>query len=265
MSINQIKEDEEDKKKYIELLRDSSSEETQKARRNTSLISFIIIAMYLLGIQWSGLRISGVNLATANNEKGIIFIALALSIFWIFMFLINHLRDYRIYKIELKNHLHKKLILLKDELQDVKDYQDANITIEYKYKNRKDSGDTMLLPDEKRERDEAYDILENLKHKFEYIYNYSKQDYSNEETMVKIKKSLEEKIKQQRYFIDNDFEPTNKLSLIINVINIILPIFLFYISTLILLKSSLILLLLVILSFSISLVYILHFFKLIKM
>jgi len=179
------------------------------------------------------------------------------------MFLINYLRDCKIYKIELKNHSYKKLALIREELIDIQDYLRANRITE-KYKNRKNTGASIKQsPYDEKEQITAYNELEKLEYKFRNKWNYSKEDI-NSESMLKNEESLIERKEEQKYFIDNDFEPTNKLSLIINIINTILPIFLFYISTLILLKSFLIWLLLAILLFSISLVYILLFFKIIR-
>jgi len=231
--------------KYIEILQDSSSEETQKARRNTSLISFVIIGTQYLNIQWSELRVFGVNLATASNENKIIIITLILSIFWTIMFLVNHLRDYQIYKIKLNNYLYKYETAL-EELEDLKELRhlESQVKALHELETLGTSNEIAAM-----EFEELYltqkELLTLRKNKEKEIFlltdklDYEPEHYRNSIFMKTREGILEQRTSILKDFLEKEFNPTNKLSKTINAINIVFPILLFAVALIILLNSLL--------------------------
>jgi len=201
---------EEAKKKqveYIESLYDHSSEETKKAKRNTSFISFIIISMYFLETPLRELPIIKIYVCPENEWK-LLLIAIILSIFWVFMFLLNHYRDYKIYEWK-NNHLREQYKTVKNDKKRYDDFQKHKTS----NKNEISKNNSLNLNEKEKLNKELDDInkklviLENVP----YIYNLYEE------------------------FIEKEFNPKEKFSKIINGINIIIPVSLFLISFVILL------------------------------
>lgn len=81
-----------DEKRFLELLQPYSSEETRKARRNTSTIGFIVIASWALGVRLNDIHAMGADISTSSESLALT-ICLLLLAYWSAMFLTSWLRD----------------------------------------------------------------------------------------------------------------------------------------------------------------------------
>lgn len=86
-----------DQKEFLELLHPFKSDETMKARRNVSTISFLIISLWVLGISIKDVHVFGVTLKQ-SSEFGVLLIALGLLLYWLGMFLLAWFQDREIQK-----------------------------------------------------------------------------------------------------------------------------------------------------------------------
>ena len=84
-----------DQKQFLELLYRFKSDETKKARRNVSTISFTVLAVWVLGIGVKDVRVLGVSLSD-SSEKTILILGAALLLYWLAMFLLSWLQDQKI-------------------------------------------------------------------------------------------------------------------------------------------------------------------------
>jgi len=224
-----------EEERYIKLLRDSSSEETEKARRNTSFISFIIISMWFLEASLQELPILRIHVCPENEWK-LLFIAMILSIFWIYMFLINHLRDYKIYNLQLTNYLDKEYNIALEELEDLKNYQtlyELVTSLNNKEKSETHHHEKELIHEKKLEKIAE---IKELQHKLIWRWKYSEEEYKNFEFTDKRRIALEIRTETFEDFKKTNFNPTNKISININRINITVPVLLFLWSYYILLE-----------------------------
>jgi hypothetical protein len=86
-----------DQKQFLDLLQTYKSDDTKKARRNLSIIGFLIIAAWVLGIRLTELKVFGVNLRD-SSEAYILAIAFLLLIYWGCMFFLSYRHDTEIQK-----------------------------------------------------------------------------------------------------------------------------------------------------------------------
>lgn len=86
-----------DEKEFLALLQPYSSDETRKARRNLSMIGFIVICAWLLGLQLNDVRIFGADISK-SNEVVVLGICFALLVYWTAMFLVCWMHDREIEK-----------------------------------------------------------------------------------------------------------------------------------------------------------------------
>jgi len=81
-----------DEKQFLDLLQEYKSDETRKARRNLSTISFVIVAAWLLGIRLVDIRVLGLDISQ-TAELPVLLLAGALLIYWTVMFLLTWKHD----------------------------------------------------------------------------------------------------------------------------------------------------------------------------
>jgi len=86
-----------DQKQFLELLQVYKSEDTKKARRNLSVIGFVIVAMRLLGIQITEIRVFGADLSKTSELYSLL-LALVLIVYWAVIFLLSWVHDSEIQK-----------------------------------------------------------------------------------------------------------------------------------------------------------------------
>ena len=121
-----------DEKKYLELLMIYKSEGTRRARRNLSLLAFIVIVVHALGLKIAALKVFGMPLEQAS-EKGVVGVFLLLTVYWCLMYYLSLTHDEGIQKertVVLNNIVHNlKLVFSKmkerhsTEFNHVKDSQ----------------------------------------------------------------------------------------------------------------------------------------------
>lgn len=81
-----------DEKQFLELLEPYKTDDTRKARRNLSTISFIVIAAWLLGVKLSAIRLFGADLSK-SSELLVLGIALLVVVYWSAMFYLSWTHD----------------------------------------------------------------------------------------------------------------------------------------------------------------------------
>jgi hypothetical protein len=86
-----------DQKEFLELLIEFTSDETKKARRNASLIAFVVIAAYALGVRIADIKVFGADISRSSDVPVFAIAALLLA-YWVAMFLLAHWRDVEIQK-----------------------------------------------------------------------------------------------------------------------------------------------------------------------
>ena len=86
-----------DQKEFLELLHPFKSDETMKARRNVSTISFLVLSLWVLDISIKDVRFFGITLKE-SSEIGVLSIAIFLLIYWLGMFLLAWFQDREIQK-----------------------------------------------------------------------------------------------------------------------------------------------------------------------
>lgn len=86
-----------DEKEFLALLQQYSSEDCRRARRNVSVISFLIVAAHILGVRLTDIRALGADITRA--DEGIAsMICLAVIVYWSSMFAVTWLHDREIEK-----------------------------------------------------------------------------------------------------------------------------------------------------------------------
>src|SRR5690554_50065 len=100
---------------------------TTKSRRNLLVSSFVIVALYVLGKSLSDLNVFGFSLE-GSDKKTILYIAVALILFWMSVFSFNTAKDRDL-------NAERKLIL-DDAVGRLKKYKDG---LESKYSNVEDN------------------------------------------------------------------------------------------------------------------------------
>lgn len=86
-----------DQKQFLDLLQEYKSEDTKKARRNLTTVAFIVIAVWLLQIHITEVKVLGVDLSH-TSETFVLVLALVLLIYWAVMFYLSLTHDYEIQK-----------------------------------------------------------------------------------------------------------------------------------------------------------------------
>jgi hypothetical protein len=86
-----------DEKIFLDLLHEHKSDDTKKARRNLSVISFVVTAVWILGIRLTDLKVLGVDLTT-SHELNVRLLALVLIGYWGVMFSLAWRHDSEIQK-----------------------------------------------------------------------------------------------------------------------------------------------------------------------
>jgi hypothetical protein len=86
-----------DKKHFLDLLLEYRSDEAKKARRNVSVIAFVIISAWCLNLHLSSMSVLGMNVSGAS-EIPVLAITFVLLVYWFGMFLLAWLQDSEIQK-----------------------------------------------------------------------------------------------------------------------------------------------------------------------
>src|SRR5688572_14539519 len=86
-----------DEKEFLSLLQRYGSEDHRRARRNTAVISFLVVAVHLLKIRLTDIRALGADLTSANEALASS-ICLALLLYWVGMSVVTWLHDREIEK-----------------------------------------------------------------------------------------------------------------------------------------------------------------------
>lgn len=74
-----------DEKTFLDLMHEYKSEDTRKARRNLSVVSFIVISVWVLGIKLTELKVFGADLSR-SSESNVLLLGLVLIGYWSVMF-----------------------------------------------------------------------------------------------------------------------------------------------------------------------------------
>ena len=86
-----------DKKQFLDLLLEYRSDEAKKARRNISVVAFMILSVCLLDLHLRDINLFGMNLSEAS-EIPVLVVASVLLVYWSGMFLLAWLQDSEIQK-----------------------------------------------------------------------------------------------------------------------------------------------------------------------
>ncbi len=86
-----------DQKQFLDLLLEYRSEESRKARRNVSLIAFVILAAALLEIRLTDINVLGLNLHKSSPLL-VLLLTYVLLVYWTAMFSLAWLQDQEIQK-----------------------------------------------------------------------------------------------------------------------------------------------------------------------
>lgn len=97
-------------KDYLELLYDYHSDETKKTRRNLIVVSFLIVALHLVGLTLKDIRPLWANLDKADTTV-LMVLALVLLAYWLVLFVLYSVQDYQLHK-ERRVLLHKHVTAL---------------------------------------------------------------------------------------------------------------------------------------------------------
>lgn len=81
-----------DEKQFLDLLQEHKSDETKKARRNLSTISFVVVAAWLLKIRLVDIKVLGVDISR-TAELPVLGLAGVLLLYWTVMFLLTWKHD----------------------------------------------------------------------------------------------------------------------------------------------------------------------------
>lgn len=83
---------EHDQKEFLALLQEHKSEDTKKARRNLSTVSFVVISIWLLRINLKDVKVLGVDISH-SAEVPVLLIVATLLVYWLIMFLVSWRHD----------------------------------------------------------------------------------------------------------------------------------------------------------------------------
>lgn len=86
-----------DQKEFLDLLIEFTSDETKKARRNASMIAFVVISAYALGVRIADIKVFGADVSSSSDVT-VLGIAAILLFYWVAMFLVAQSRDAEIQK-----------------------------------------------------------------------------------------------------------------------------------------------------------------------
>jgi hypothetical protein len=86
-----------DKKQFLDLLLEYRSDESKKARRNVSLIAFVILAAWFLNLHLSNMTVLGMNVSQAS-EIPVLVVAFIILAYWAGIFLLAWVQDTEIQK-----------------------------------------------------------------------------------------------------------------------------------------------------------------------
>jgi len=86
-----------DEKVFLELLQEYKSDDVRKARRNLSVVSFVVISVWVLGIKLTELKVFGIDL-TKSSELNVLLLGLVLTGYWVAMFSLAWRHDREIQK-----------------------------------------------------------------------------------------------------------------------------------------------------------------------
>lgn len=138
-----------DEKPFLDLLQEYKSDDVRKARRNLSVISFVVISVWLLGIKLTELKVFGVDL-TKSSELNVLLLGLALTCYWFTMFSLAWRHDKEIQK--------ERSVLLTATVSQLQDRLAAIEAI----KKRNESG-SGYVPDDYAEVKSALEVYERQK------------------------------------------------------------------------------------------------------
>jgi hypothetical protein len=85
------------KKEFIDLLLEYRSDESKKARRNVTVISFVILTAWYLNLHLSNMTLLGMNISKAS-EVPVLVVAFVLLVYWSSVFLLAWIQDSEIQK-----------------------------------------------------------------------------------------------------------------------------------------------------------------------
>ena len=86
-----------DKKQFLDLLLEYRSDESKKARRNVSLIAFVVLFAWFLNLHLSNMTVLGMNISKAS-EIPVLVVAFVLLVYWSGIFLLAWIQDSEIQK-----------------------------------------------------------------------------------------------------------------------------------------------------------------------
>jgi hypothetical protein len=86
-----------DKKQFLDLLLEYRSDESKKARRNVSLIAFVVLSAWFLNLHLSNMTVLGMNISKAS-EIPVLVVAFVLLVYWSGIFLLAWIQDAEIQK-----------------------------------------------------------------------------------------------------------------------------------------------------------------------
>jgi len=86
-----------DKKQFLDLLLEYRSDETKKARRNVSVVAFVILSTWFLNLHLSNMNVLGMNVSPAT-EIPVLLVATVLLLYWTGMFVLASMQDSEIQK-----------------------------------------------------------------------------------------------------------------------------------------------------------------------
>jgi hypothetical protein len=84
-------------REFLDLLQIYRSEDAKKARRNISAIGFVIVAVYLLGVKLTKIKVFGVDVSE-SRENLVLLIAMVLVLYWLSIATVLSFRDRAIQK-----------------------------------------------------------------------------------------------------------------------------------------------------------------------
>ncbi|MFA4969815.1 MAG: hypothetical protein WC540_09295 [Sulfuritalea sp.] len=138
-----------DEKQFLDLLQEYKSDDVRKARRNLSVISFVVISVWVLGIKLTELKVFGVDL-TKSSELNVLLLGLALTGYWLVMFSLAWRHDREIQK-ERSVQITAVVTHLNERLETIEKIKDEN------------KGRSGYVPDDYAEVKTALEIYERQK------------------------------------------------------------------------------------------------------
>jgi hypothetical protein len=132
---------------FLELLQEHRSEDAKKARRNISVIGFVIVVVYALGVKLTQIKVLGVDVSE-SNEISVLVISGGLVCYWMFVFLVLLVRD-RTIQAERKRQFESGLVHLKKVYDENEEWNKVtkgqpNRSFPYNYGGVKDAYESYL-------------------------------------------------------------------------------------------------------------------------